>query len=522
MLTFDDLLAARIVMRDQASLGLVVLSGLEALRVGEGRGLLLGLTAAGKLSLEQAVAVQQEVQRYRQRRLLVLFAGLAVQAGIPQEVVGRVASALGEPRTGIQSYAAALVRAGHLAPEHADALRFQSRLALDRDLAGHVSRFLDAQGEPCPAEVAAPNLGKTVVLEPEPATADADVNALPDVGSGVFRLSAGELAQLAAPETLALTPPAFEVPDWVDTSEPSIGKTVAGYRILGRIGAGTMGSVYLADHPDQPERPVALKTLHGDASAETRGRFERAILATSLISDDGVIDVYDAGQTEDGSPFLAMEFFDGEHLGQVLESEEVLDPARALRLARQLFASLETVHAAAVVHRDIKPENILVSCDGDTVKLTDFGIATVNEMGEFGKRLFKTATDELLGTPRYMSPEQASCEPVIGHAADLYSLGLVLFEMLSGDVPFESESSWGYVSCHMFEPPRSLVEVAPTTAALPKELHELLRDLLAKAPMDRPPSAAAVVEVLDRVLVKLESRRGTGRWLLGLFGRRRA
>jgi serine/threonine-protein kinase len=227
-----------------------------------------------------------------------------------------------------------------------------------------------------------------------------------------------------------------------------------------------------------------------------------------------VIEILDAGETDQAHPYMAMEFFDGSDLSVILEAEKRLPPRRALSLARQVFEALAACHGAGVVHRDVKPANIMVSRDGEVAKLMDFGIAIVRELGEFEGAVFRSMEGGVTGTPEFMSPEQASGDS-IGEASDLYSMGCVVYLALAGRLPFESETSQGFISCHMLEDPLPLVKAHPDMKALPKELLELVDALLNKNPSERPKNAKAVVEALDQVLPKMRDGK-TGR--VGLWG----
>jgi serine/threonine-protein kinase len=293
---------------------------------------------------------------------------------------------------------------------------------------------------------------------------------------------------------------------------------MAGYRILGLVGAGAMGQVYLCDNQSEPEKPVALKVLPKDADPEAKGRFKREILANSFFSHEGALEVYDAGKDDHGNHYLAMEFFDGRDLEKVLDETQRLPAKEAALLARQVFETLGASHAAGLVHRDVKPANILLSWDGKTAKLMDYGIAVIEDLNEFKDMVFTSMEGNVTGTPEYMSPEQAGGD-VVKSSSDLYSMGVVLYQMLSGALPFESETSGGYMTCHMIEDPIPLGQADPSCKALPAGLLQLVDSLLTKTPPERPASAAEVIAVLGSLLPTLGSR-PTGR-LFSFLGWRR-
>ena len=151
-----------------------------------------------------------------------------------------------------------------------------------------------------------------------------------------------------------------------------------------------MGEVYLCDRQDEPEKPVALKVLPKDADPDAKGRFKREILANSFFSHEGALEVYDAGRDDHGNHYLAMEFFDGRDLEKVLDETCRLPAKEAALLAKQVFETLGASHDAGLVHRDVKPANILLSWDGNTAKLMDYGIAVIEDLSEFKDQVFRS------------------------------------------------------------------------------------------------------------------------------------
>lgn len=538
MLRFEDLMAARILDRQVPDKRAPILDAVGRLRSSHSpKSLLASLVEGEVLTMDQARWVHAQVERYKRSRSVAVYGHLLAREGLPADRVRRLVEQVG-PDADLNGLGDAVVAAGQLTPQREQQLRFQARLAADRDQASQVQTWLAAHPatgseEQTQVDLVAPPIGALggalagALGPPDPAGSGA-LRLPPDPGaSAVLRL--GEVAAaLAGPAqeearrivrgTLSdaddeLPGPQFRIPEWIDMSDPRTGKQLAGYRILGRVGAGAMGTVYLVDRQDDPTRPVALKLLPSDASSDAKGRFKREILANSFFSHPGVIEILDAGTTEQGHAFMAMEFFDGSDLAVVLDAEKRLPPRRALLLARQVLEALAACHAAGVVHRDIKPGNILVSRDGETAKLMDFGIALVRELGEFEGAVFRSMEGGVTGTPEFMSPEQAGGD-TLGEASDLYSLGCVLYLMLSGRLPFESESSQGFISCHLLEDPLPLARAHADAKALPRELLDVVDALLRKAPDERPKGAAAVVEVIDQVLPRLRDK--TGR--VGLWG----
>jgi serine/threonine protein kinase len=240
----------------------------------------------------------------------------------------------------------------------------------------------------------------------------------------------------------------------------AIGDTVAGkYRLLDIIGEGGMGVVYLAEHT-LIEKRIALKVLRSEYSSkpEVVGRFQQEAISASRIKHPNVLDVFDFGKLEDGSFFLAMEYLQGRDLAGELSESTTIVPERALRIAMQMTRALAAAHARGVVHRDLKPENVFLhqTEDGDEiVKIVDFGIAQLKgkEDGPEGpeRRRRLTRTGMIFGTPEYMSPEQAAGR-TIDLRSDIYAVGVMLYEMFTGAVPFTGASFMAVLSAHLTQP----------------------------------------------------------------------
>ena len=257
------------------------------------------------------------------------------------------------------------------------------------------------------------------------------------------------------------------------------------------LGGGGMARVYLA-HDEVLDRDVALKILR-DRYAEDEEfveRFRREARSAASLSHPNIVAVYDRGRTEDGAYFIAMEYAPGGTLKERIRREGALTPAAAVGVAGQIADALWAAHEKGVIHRDIKSQNVLVTRSGD-VKVADFGIARATSSASSGA----TAEGFVLGTAGYMSPEQAKGEPV-GPASDLYSLGVVLYEMLTGSLPYEAESPIGTATRHVTEPVPSPRRANP---GVPEPLAALTMKLLAKRAEERYPGAAALAADLRRV-----------------------
>ncbi len=274
-----------------------------------------------------------------------------------------------------------------------------------------------------------------------------------------------------------------------NSTDPLLGVTVQGrYRIIRQIGEGGMGIVYEAEHV-LIEKRVALKVLREDFSSrpEVVERFRQEAKSASRIGHEHIVDISDFGETPDGQNYFVMEMLDGEDVASVLAREGTLAPTRAVHIALQCCRALGAAHVKGIVHRDMKPENIfLVQRDGhaDFVKLVDFGIAKMSDIetqGAPGRKLTKTGM--IFGTPEYMSPEQAAGRP-LDHRVDVYAVGIILYESVTGRVPFIADSFMGVLTQHMFEEPPPLREANPHVTASP-ELEAIIAQAMSKDPMQR-------------------------------------
>jgi serine/threonine protein kinase len=264
------------------------------------------------------------------------------------------------------------------------------------------------------------------------------------------------------------------------------------YRLVDLLGAGGMGEVWRC-HDSRIGREVAVKVLLDvRVTDESLARFEREARVAGRLASPSIVAVYDYGHGElDGRPvpYLVMELLAGETLDQVVARElaasRVLDVGRALRWADQVCAALEVAHRVGVVHRDIKPGNVMTAHDG-SAKVLDFGIARF--VGELQSRVGLTASGVVLGTAGYMSPEQAEGR-ALDHRTDLYSVGCLLYFLLTGRPPFEAESFMGVAYKHVTAAPE------PPSAhrrGLHPAVDALVLDLLKKEPGERPADATAV------------------------------
>ena len=274
------------------------------------------------------------------------------------------------------------------------------------------------------------------------------------------------------------------------------------FRITDRIGTGGMGAVYKAEQPDM-NRFVAIKVLHPKyvSRPDLVARFRREARAMSHLSHPNTARVFLYGQLEDGSCYIVMEYLEGLNIAQLVRAEGPMEPRRAINLMMQVCGALEEAHRAGIVHRDLKPENIFVCNQGGIVdfpKVLDFGLAKVTEREMRPGSLVLTQEGMVFGTPEFMSPEQAQGK-TLDARSDVYSLGTILFEMVSGKLPFEAKNAMDYIGMHVKAEPMRLAERHPN-GVFPPGLEETIRRTLAKLPDDRTPSAAALAGQLRDVL----------------------
>ncbi|HEU4411818.1 MAG TPA: protein kinase [Polyangiaceae bacterium] len=277
------------------------------------------------------------------------------------------------------------------------------------------------------------------------------------------------------------------------------------YRITSLIGEGGMGEVYLGEHVLMRKR-VAIKVLHPDMMMhdEIVARFEREAMAAAHIDHPNVAAATDFGRTPEGSFFLVLEYIEGRSLREMLAGLGALPAARALHIVRQVTAALARAHELGIVHRDLKPENVMLVVRGqdtDFVKVLDFGIAKVPVQELTGKATVVhqlTRMGVMYGTPEYMAPEQALGQQV-DHRADLYALGVMLYEMVTGSRPFEAADPVSLVAQHITVPPQPPSARNPQ-AEVPKPVEDLVLRLLQKDAQARPASAEEVIEAIDEIL----------------------
>lgn len=284
--------------------------------------------------------------------------------------------------------------------------------------------------------------------------------------------------------------------------DPLLGKTISGrFEVVSRIGAGGMGVVYKARQAGM-DRYVAIKVLLRELAHDEKvvKRFKIEALAVSRLTHPNTIRIYDFGQTEDGTLFFAMEYLEGRSLEETLRQDGPLSVARTIHILRQITDSLAEAHAKGIVHRDLKPDNIFltqVGSDPDFVKVLDFGVAKLREADKRQGTVTQAGT--IFGTPRYMAPEQCR-SMAVDHRADIYALGVIAYEMLTGKPPFDAENPLGILIKHVQEPPPKMATIRPDIH-VPEELERLVMRCLEKAQDRRYQS----VEELGKELARIEA-----------------
>jgi serine/threonine-protein kinase len=273
------------------------------------------------------------------------------------------------------------------------------------------------------------------------------------------------------------------------------------YRILRKIGAGGMGMVFLGEHL-LIYRRAAIKTLQPSLSTrpELVDRFFNEARAMSAIADPGIVQIFDFGYHVDGTAYIVMELLEGEGLADRLDRLGPLPIPSALRIARQVASSLAAAHAKHIVHRDLKPDNIFLIRDceaqgGERTKILDFGICAVGDAPAP-----ETAPETMIGTPVYMSPEQCLGGERSDPRSDIYGLGCVLFQMLTGKAPFERDSVRDVIQAHLAEEPPL---ASSLRGEVPPVVDELVRRCLAKSPEGRFASMAELGAEIERTIARL-------------------
>ncbi len=280
-------------------------------------------------------------------------------------------------------------------------------------------------------------------------------------------------------------------------TDPLLGRPLGGGRfvVVGRLGRGGFGTVYRAVQR-AIDREVAIKVIRlggEDPLGDLRERFLQEARAIGGLAHSATVTLHDYGVEDDGLMYMALELVEGETLQRVLRDGR-LPPKRALAIARQVLESLAEAHAKGLVHRDVKPANVMLQTDHlgrEQVKVLDFGIAKVLGGDDPQREIIETQGNNVIGSPRFMAPEQVRRQP-LGPFTDVYSVGVVLFQMLNGRPPFDGASGFDLMRAHVSEPVPEMDEDLPISP----DVRALVRRALAKDPSGRFPDAAAMLGAL--------------------------
>lgn len=290
-----------------------------------------------------------------------------------------------------------------------------------------------------------------------------------------------------------------------DFDEKYIGTVINDrYKVLKLVGSGGMGSVYLAEH-EILRKKVALKILHYEQSKrkDTVERFKREAIAASNIGQDNIVDVTDFGYTEEGNAYFVMEYVEGRSLADVMKEKHILPLEFAVSVASQIAVALYSAHGKGIIHRDLKPENILLTTKDNVypfVKIVDFGISKILQDDVTPDERFRTLTKSgaIFGTPEYMSPEQAAGESV-EPASDIYSLGVIVYEMLTGRLPFFDDNYMKILHKHQYEFPELPSNINPD---IQPDVNAMIMKCLEKKPFNRYGTMKLLLNDLKNIYVK--------------------
>ena len=296
-----------------------------------------------------------------------------------------------------------------------------------------------------------------------------------------------------------------------EIEEKNIGRIInQRYRLIEKVGVGGMGDVYLAEH-EILKKKVAVKILHYEQSKrkDTVERFKREAIAASNMGQANIVDVTDFGYTEEGNAYFVMEFIEGQSLAEIIKEKKILPLEYVVSVSSQICVALYSAHGKGIIHRDLKPENVLVTEVNGVypfVKIVDFGISKIlhDEMSKKDKPKTLTKTGAIFGTPEYMSPEQAGGNEV-GPTSDIYSLGVMMYEMLTGQIPFSDDNYMKVLHKHQYEFPE-LPSVRNTE--ITSDVDALIMKCLEKKAFNRYESMFALLGDLKKIYIghKLEKK----------------
>ena len=354
---------------------------------------------------------------------------------------------------------------------------------------GRVNPAGRVECEACRAPLLDPS-GQTALTELRAPGSTSSITAVPEQtarGSAVPTVIVGD--ELTGSIYSPTSPSAGGTSGISSTGELNVGTLFASrYEVVSILGQGGMGRVYKA-RDRELDKLIALKTIRLDTAEgpDALVRFKQELLLARKVTHKNVVRIFDLGEAE-GIKFFTMEYIEGDSLKALIRRRGKIPPAEALSLSRQILSALEEAHAQGIVHRDLKPQNVMVARDAGTAHLMDFGIARATDATGM------TATGAVVGTPDYMSPEQVKGEKA-GTAADVFSFGVILYEMLTGELPYQAETPVSKVMMRLSHRPRPVREIS---ADVPKYLEGIVRRCLEIDPALRYQRAGEVLADLDR------------------------
>jgi len=314
-----------------------------------------------------------------------------------------------------------------------------------------------------------------------------------------------------SPVAPALPPPAPKAPEQARPAAAPTGLEGTRYRAVREVGRGASSRVYEVEHLDT-KKHAALKVLTGEhaTAADVVERFRRSARALSLLDHENLVRIHDVGVLADGRPFCAMDLYEGETLKEHFAREKGADYREALGLSSKILAALEVAHGAGIVHRDIQPANVFLPADGG-LRVLDFGLAGGRAIALDGAGNGPKSDIVIHGTPEYMAPEQATGGEVDGRA-DLYAVGCVMFELLTGRLPFEGPSAVAILDQKRKGSPSKPSEIAPSRA-IPAAVSDVVQKALARHPGARFQSATEMRKAIDAALATTGRGRSSRRWI---------
>ncbi len=353
------------------------------------------------------------------------------------------------------------------------------------------------------SEYASPSQGAVVTPQPAVLKSQQKTMAARSPNSEVGPTLTGASSEAAALAAVAVEAPLERGQTSPSLTNAMLGQELGSYRVLDILGEGGMGRVYLVEHMKIGRR-VALKMLHSHLaqSPEVVRRFFDEARAVNRILHEHIVEITDFVENEEGNNYFIMEHLKGAPLSDEMEAKDGSSQiSRSLGIGVQVASALSAVHAANIVHRDLKPENVFLTQRGgqkDFVKLLDFGIAKLVGDDGGGMKLQTTQAGVIMGTPDYMSPEQASAG-AIDHRTDIYSLGVILYELCTGVLPFVADNFGDLIVMHKTKKPLKPSKVPDVPHKIPAPLEELILKCLEKEPEKRPQSAKEVEDTLNEI-----------------------